>query len=99
MTVTYESDRAQCAVSNPGTLPPLADQDALFERYHRGESASGHSGIGLGLYMARALARLQGGDVVLAERACGEGETIRFVLSLPYAAAPLRPHQAVCEAA
>jgi len=58
----------------------------LFERFERADSggriASG--GAGLGLYLARGLARMHGGDVTVSSRA-NRGST--FTLSLPPAPA------------
>src|SRR3546814_19666223 len=75
-------DEVQCAVTNHGVLSDLGEggPEALFGRYFRGNNAKGHTGIGIGLYMARALARLQGGDVRLVQ---DEAPTITFVLCLP----------------
>src|SRR5699024_12086866 len=61
--IRHAGDYTECAVSNQGTLVASPDSDTLFQRYFRGDNAKGHTGIGIGLYMARALARLQGGDV------------------------------------
>ena len=46
-------------VTPPGTAP-TAEQ--MFVRYFRGARAHEFSGTGLGLYLVRSLARLQGGD-------------------------------------
>jgi signal transduction histidine kinase len=63
--------------SGPGTVevldqgPGLAPDElaAVFERFHRGRAGrSGPSGTGLGLPIARELARRWGGDVTLANR-------------------------------
>lgn len=70
----------ECVVVNEGTLDGPAERKALFERYFRGRNAEGRQGIGVGLYMARALARLQGGDVQLQQ---SEPNTIRLALILP----------------
>jgi signal transduction histidine kinase len=56
------------------------DRVRLFERYARGE-AGARDGTGLGLYVARGLARASGGDLVFVERLVAEGA--EFVLSLP----------------
>lgn len=70
----------ECVVVNQGTLDFPVERKALFERYFRGRNAEGRQGIGVGLYMARALARLQGGDVQLQQ---SEPNTIRLALVLP----------------
>jgi PAS domain S-box-containing protein len=75
-----DATRIECAVINNGTLDGPTERKALFERYFRGRNAEGRQGIGVGLYMARALARLQGGDVHLQQSAPG---TIRLALVLP----------------
>src|SRR5690606_19492256 len=60
VTVGRNSAGVQCSVTNYGSMPGPAECDALFERYFRGHNAEGRPGIGIGLYMARALARMQG---------------------------------------
>lgn len=74
--------QVECTVTNEGRLEDPAEREALFERYYRGSNAEGRPGIGVGLYMARALARLQGGDVRLQPSDPG---TIRLALLLPRA--------------
>ncbi len=64
------------------------EQDAVFERFHRGSaSRRGVAGSGLGLAIARELARGWGGDVTLRSRP--GGGTI-FEVVLPARAARLR---------
>jgi signal transduction histidine kinase len=51
--------------------PGLSDDDlaAVFERFHRGAAGrAGPAGTGLGLPIARELARRWGGEVTLANR-------------------------------
>lgn len=58
-----------------------ADQaEAIFERFHRAPSASGRSGRGIGLTIARSLARAHGGDVTAASPGSGHGATFRLTL-------------------
>jgi len=56
--------------------PGLADDElaAVFERFHRGRAGrAGPAGTGLGLPIARELARRWGGEVTLVNRADGAG--------------------------
>lgn len=77
VTLDEQEHYLECAVTNQGKFG--ADPQSVFNRYYRGSNMAGVTGIGLGLYMAKMLARLQGGDVRLKThdlRVC-------FVLSLP----------------
>jgi two-component system, OmpR family, sensor kinase len=75
--------------SAPGALevldrgPGLAADElaAVFERFHRGHAGrSGPAGTGLGLPIARELARRWGGEVTLANR---DGGGVRAVVTVP----------------
>lgn len=68
-------------VGNSGKEIPAQDQDRIFERFYRG-SAVGEAvrGQGLGLNIARELARAQGGELSLIRSAEGWTE---FELRLP----------------
>ena len=75
--------------SRPGAVevldrgPGLTDDDlaAVFERFHRGAAGrAGPNGTGLGLPIARELARRWGGDVTLANR---DGGGARATLIVP----------------
>lgn len=72
---------ARLSVANTGPALPEADKEGIFERFRRGslvgETQSGH---GLGLNIARELARAHGGDLVL-ERS--DGQWTEFVFTLP----------------
>lgn len=77
-TVEAKGDGVSIIVANPGDIAP-EDRPHVFDRYYRGSRVEG-GGIGLGLYMARSLARIQGGDLALLETAPG---TVAFELTLP----------------
>jgi two-component system, OmpR family, phosphate regulon sensor histidine kinase PhoR len=56
------------------------DMDRLFVRFSRVSTLTDVPGTGLGLYLARELARLHNGEIVAAST---PGEGSEFVLSLP----------------
>jgi two-component system sensor histidine kinase KdpD len=66
------------ADDGPG-LPP-GDSERLFEKFQRGRSESNIVGVGLGLAICRAAARLHGGDIRAMENAGGGA---RFEITLP----------------
>lgn len=63
--------RAVLTVGNTGRTIPPAAQSHIFERFHRGGMGENVPGYGLGLNLARELARLHGGDLRLARSADG----------------------------
>src|SRR5438067_1803694 len=70
-------------VGNTGEAIAPSEQQHIFERFHRGseKSASGH---GLGLSLARQLARLHGGDLRLVRSANDWTEfEVRFSVAQP----------------
>ncbi len=62
----------------PGVPPQFAGQ--LFQPGRRADPADGHGGAGLGLPLARRLARSAGGEVTYDEQ---HAHGARFVVSLP----------------
>ena len=88
------SDAAQYAVrdgiavlevTDTGVGVSEAEQQLLFDRFHRvtGAWSRSHEGTGIGLALVRELSRLQGGDVRVDSRP-GEGTT--FTVTLPWTA-------------
>jgi signal transduction histidine kinase len=71
-------NRVHIAVSGGGSGPYLDEIEHLFEPFFRGRSAAeaGQAGSGLGLFTARGIARLHGGDVRRLE-------ADRFEIELP----------------
>jgi two-component system sensor histidine kinase KdpD len=68
------------AVSDDGPGLPPCDPELLFEKFQRGFAESSIVGVGLGLAICRAAARLHGGDI-RALRESGGGS--RFEITLP----------------
>ncbi len=66
-------------VSDDGPGVALDEAEAIFEAGRRGAAGTTHDGTGLGLTLARRLARSAGGDVVAHPGAAGG----RFVILLP----------------
>jgi two-component system sensor histidine kinase KdpD len=75
-------DGVRIAVADSGPGIPTADRDRIFEPFVR--LSSGTAGSGLGLYLARELARAMGGELRLA--ASGNGGST-FAIDLPAAGA------------
>ncbi len=80
VTLNSGTDFASLTVSDEGKGIAFADQERIFGRFERGEEGGGSSGLGLAI--ARRLARSMGGDITLVST---PGEGARFTLSLPLA--------------
>ena len=81
-----DDDRAELKVTDRGPGIPSAVQGRIFEPFFRGGRARADTeGFGLGLPLARAVARAHGGDVKIASSS-DTGSV--FVLELPVVEAP-----------
>jgi signal transduction histidine kinase len=79
--VQVEPDTVQVRVSGHGAGPDADEVAHLFEQFYRGKSSAdaGQAGSGLGLFVARGIARRHGGDLRLID-----GDV--FEIELPLAA-------------
>jgi signal transduction histidine kinase len=78
--LTSGTEFASLTVSDEGKGIATADQERIFGRFERGEEGGGSSGLGLAI--ARRLARSMGGDITLVST---PGNGASFTLSLPLA--------------
>lgn len=77
--LSREGDRAAVIVADQGHGIDPADHGRIFDKFARLDAGEA-TGSGLGLYIARRLARAMGGDVTV-DSARGQGA--RFVFTLP----------------
>lgn len=70
----------EVAVRDEGAGIDPAAQARIFERFERAAAARGFGGLGLGLYVAREIARAHGGDIEVSST---PGEGSLFTLYLP----------------
>jgi signal transduction histidine kinase len=87
---------AVLAVEDAGDGVPLEERERIFERFTRLEPGRG---LGLGLYIARQLARAQGGDLVVTDAPELGGSRFELRLPLHATTAPLPPSAAEDRAA
>lgn len=80
----------------PGVAP--ADRERIFDRFLRLSQARSGSGSGLGLPIARGLARRRGGDLVCRSRE-DDRPGARFVVILPVAGGPVADPRAAAPTA
>ena len=78
--LAVEGEMALLTVRDNGIGIAPEDMDRLFIRFSRIAPRPDVPGTGLGLYLARELARLHGGDIVAVSK---PGEGSEFTLSLP----------------
>lgn len=85
-----EGDAAVLRVDDDGPGVPLEDRGRIFEPMVRLDAARGRDagGVGMGLALARRIARRHGGDLVVESSDLGGAS---FVLSVPLAAPDVRP--------
>jgi heavy metal sensor kinase len=82
LTAERRAGRITVAITNASIDLVPADRARIFERFYRADPARqcGTEGAGLGLSLAREIARAHGGDLVLADPTTGETQ---FLLLLP----------------
>jgi signal transduction histidine kinase len=68
------------SVEDEGIGVPAEERERIFERYARGSNAGGTSGTGIGLHLARMIARMHQGSV---EAQAAENGGARFTVRLP----------------
>ncbi len=80
----------EIAVADNGPGISEAEKVKVVERFYRGDASRGTPGVGLGLSLVQAVAKLHGSALELSDRNPG----LRVVLALPANPAPssLRPH-------
>ena len=85
LSANREGDEAVLAVEDLGPGIPATDRERIFERFSQLDRQAQRrgGGIGLGLYIARQLARSQDGDLLVVDPLGEHGA--RFELHLPLA--------------
>lgn len=75
-----DGERLCLRITNDGPGIPVADQSRIFERFVQLDPARRDQGAGLGLPIARWIAELHGGSIVVEN---SEADSTTFCLSLP----------------
>ena len=78
--VVCEPPVVRMRVTDSGIGVPAGEEDAIFEAYTHGSNVE-NPGVGLGLYVARAIVCSHGGEIGVTSPA-GEGATFWFTLPL-----------------
>jgi two-component system sensor histidine kinase KdpD len=76
------------AVTDDGPGLPPGQEDAVFEKFTRGERESAKPGVGLGLAICRAIVGAHGGTIHAHNRPEGGAA---FVFTLPLGTPPAPP--------
>jgi signal transduction histidine kinase len=81
ITVSVASDASHIALAISDTGPGISQHDMtrIFDRFYRGDKSRSRPGAGLGLPLARAIARAHGGDVTVTSIP-GQGSTFTLIL-------------------
>jgi len=82
--VATAGEQLAITIANEGPAIPAAERERIFERFFRGtEARRTGGGSGLGLFVARKIARAHGGDLVLAAEEAAE--RVEFRMTVPQA--------------
>ena len=81
-----------CAIRDQGIGIPAADQEWLFNAFHRGHNVAGRPGTGLGLVIVKRCVDLHGGKIKLKSKpGAGTVVTVRLPVFSPRATADFKP--------
>ncbi len=80
VSTTAVEDGIEIAISDTGKGIPEKDVDTMFQKFRRSNATGKIEGMGLGLYIAKAVTEAHGGSISLTSRV-GEGTT--FTVRLP----------------
>ena len=84
LTVRIEGSEVLLLIGNTGPAIPAAAREHIFQRFHRGAMGENQPGHGLGLNLARELAHLHQGDLLLVRSEKDWTEfAVRFCLAPP----------------
>jgi two-component system sensor histidine kinase KdpD len=75
------ADRLSVSVADDGPGLPVGREEAVFQKFTRGERESSTPGVGLGLAICRAIIEAHQGKITAAQRP-GGGATFTFTLPL-----------------
>jgi signal transduction histidine kinase len=78
---TLVGSTLRLVVSDNGMGIPAEEKRKLFYLYSRAENASGHEGLGIGLWLVRRVVELHGGSIHVESEGSGRGS--RFTVTLP----------------
>ena len=84
ITLGEQADKAVFTISNSGNPIPKSDHSRVFDRFYRSNKSHSREieGTGLGLSLAREIARAHGGDLILVR---SEEHLTSFAMSIPLA--------------
>ena len=85
LSLTMTDQQAMITVSDTGIGVSPAEQDSIFQEFHRSERTeqSGYGGLGLGLTISRQLVEKHGGNIgLLSPGKLGTGSTFYFTLPI-----------------
>ena len=88
ISVEAEGDCMRLTVSDNGPGIPPGREDAIFDKFSRGERESAIPGVGLGLAICRAIVEAHGGSI-RASRADEGGAA--FIITIPLGTPPALP--------
>jgi signal transduction histidine kinase len=77
---TDDSDRAMLRVRDGGIGIAAGDQARIFDRFERAVSPIHYAGLGLGLWIVRAIVEAHGGEIAVTSEV---GRGSEFVVRLP----------------
>jgi len=82
VTVDQGTDAASMTVKDDGSGIAPDDIEHVFDRFFRGAGSQGRSGTGLGLSVARGIARAHGGTLEVSSDGAGHGASFRLEIPL-----------------
>jgi two-component system sensor histidine kinase KdpD len=85
LTAEVVADQLSVSVSDNGPGLPLGREEAVFQKFTRGDRESATPGVGLGLAICRAIVESHQGKIVSAHR---PGGGARFTFTLPLGQPP-----------